>query len=48
MQTRTACQSEDDFLNDDVSDEALETAAVGEKAGAYTVSFCTSGAVCPA
>ena len=38
----------DQFLTDDISDEALEVAALAGSSAAYTVAFCTNGAVCPA
>jgi hypothetical protein len=42
--------TEEDILSFDVSDEALETAAgTGkEKAGNYTLGFCTGLSACPA
>ena len=42
--------NEDEILSFQVSDETLETAAgVGsEKAGAYTISFCSGLSTCPA
>jgi hypothetical protein len=41
--------TEEDILSFDVSDEALETAAgTGkEKAGSYTLGFCTGLSSCP-
>jgi hypothetical protein len=41
--------TEDVFLIYDVSDEALETAAgcVREKAGAFTLAFCSGFDTCP-
>jgi hypothetical protein len=42
--------NEDEILSFQVSDETLETAAgVGnEKAGSYTISFCSGLSTCPA
>jgi hypothetical protein len=48
MRTCPAYQTEDEVLNDEVSDESLEFAADSEQTGAYTISFCTSDVVCPA
>ena len=43
-------QSDETILSYDVSDEMLEAAADSsqEKAGAYTLSFCTGLSTCPA
>jgi len=41
-------QSEDEILSVEISDEALEAAALPAQAGAYTVAFCSNGNVCPA
>jgi hypothetical protein len=43
-------QTDEAILNYDVSDEALETAggASKEKAGNYTLGFCTGLSACPA
>ena len=38
----TSFDLEEEILNRDVSDEALEGAARLEIAGAYTLQFCTS------
>lgn len=38
----TSFDLEEEVLNWDVSDEALESAAGLEIAGAYTLQFCTS------
>ena len=47
--TDTATQpSDDEIVNDEVSDELLESAAAEGKLGAYTVAFCTGGYPCPA
>ena len=42
-------QREDEILNLEVSDEALEAAAgsVKEKAGAFTLAFCSGLDTCP-
>jgi hypothetical protein len=42
-------QREEDILTFDVSDEALEAAAgtVREKAGAFTLAFCSGLDTCP-
>jgi len=39
---------EEEILNYEVSDEALEAAAGTEKAGAYTIAFCSGLDTCPA
>jgi hypothetical protein len=39
---------EEEVLSYDVSDEALEAAAGREKAGSYTLGFCTGLSACPA
>jgi hypothetical protein len=39
---------EEEVLSYDVSDEALEAAAGKEKAGNYTLGFCTGLSACPA
>jgi hypothetical protein len=41
-------QIEQDILNCDVSDEALEIAAGTEYAGVYTIGDCTGLSSCPA
>ena len=43
-------QREEEILTFDVSDEALEAAAgtVKEKAGAFTLAFCSGLDTCPA
>lgn len=43
-------QTEDDILTYEVPDEALETAActMKDKAGAFTISFCSGLSTCPA
>ena len=42
-------QIHEEILSYEVSDEALETAAGGkEKAGNYTLGFCSGVSVCPA
>ena len=42
-------QIDEEILSYEVSDEALETAAGGkEKAGNYTLGFCSGVSVCPA
>ena len=43
-------QTEEEILSFDVSDEALEAAAgsVKEKAGAFTLAFCSGLDTCPA
>jgi len=41
-------QAEAETLNYEVSDEALETAAVAGNSGAYTLGFCTGLSDCPA
>jgi len=42
-------QREEEILTIDVSDEAIEAAAgtVKEKAGAFTISFCSGLDTCP-
>ncbi|MFZ0066170.1 MAG: hypothetical protein WAK90_08365 [Pseudolabrys sp.] len=37
----------EDILTDGISDEALEIAAGGERAGRYTLYFCTALDLCP-
>ena len=46
----TEMNMEEQVLNYEVSDEALEAAAgsVKEKAGAFTLSFCSGLDTCPA
>jgi hypothetical protein len=48
--TMTDMSMEEQVLNYEVSDEALEAAAgsVKEKAGAFTLSFCSGLDTCPA
>ena len=48
--TMTEMNMEEQVLNYEVSDEALEAAAgsVKEKAGAFTLSFCSGLDTCPA
>lgn len=41
-------QTEETLLSYDVADEVLEAAADQEKAGIYTISFCTGLSTCPA
>jgi hypothetical protein len=41
-------QTENELLGYEVSDESLESAASTEKAGAYTLGFCTGLSDCPA
>ena len=41
-------QAEEAVLNCEVSDEALETAAGQDKAGNYTLAYCSGLSVCPA
>ena len=43
-------QSEEEILNYNVSDEALEAAAgtMKDKAGAFTLAFCSGLDTCPA
>jgi len=41
-------RTEDELLSYEVSDESLENAASSEKAGAYTLGFCTGLSDCPA
>jgi hypothetical protein len=45
----TYIQREEEILNFEVSDEALEAAAgsVKEKAGAFTLAFCSGLDTCP-
>ena len=42
-------QTEEEILTYEVSDEALEAAGAAEKqkAGAYTLGFCTGLSACP-
>jgi hypothetical protein len=40
-------RTEEEILSFEVSDEALETAAGTEKAGIYTLGFCTGLSACP-
>jgi len=35
-------------FRNDISDEALEAAALAGSSGAYTVAFCTNNSICPA
>jgi hypothetical protein len=37
----------EDMLTDEISDEALEIAAGDERAGGYTLYFCTALDLCP-
>jgi hypothetical protein len=37
----------EDILTDEISDEALEIAAGDERAGRYTLYFCTALDLCP-
>jgi hypothetical protein len=39
---------DEEVLSYNVSDEALEAAAGKEKAGSYTLGFCTGLSACPA
>ncbi len=50
MSDNTIQQIEEEILNFEVSDAALESAAgtVKEKAGAFTLSFCSGLDTCPA
>jgi len=41
-------QAEEAILTCEVSDEALETAAGQDKAGNYTLAYCSGLSVCPA
>jgi len=41
-------QADEAILRYDVTDEVLEAAADQEKAGIYTISFCTGLSTCPA
>jgi hypothetical protein len=41
-------QADETLLSYDVSDEVLEATADQEKAGIYTISFCTGLSTCPA
>jgi len=45
--TDTTRKLEEEVLSFEVSDEALEAAAVQEKAG-YTLAYCSGLSVCPA
>ena len=47
--TNKYIQTEDEILNFEVSDEMLEAAAgsVKEKAGAFTLAFCSGLDTCP-
>jgi len=40
-------QTEEEILSFEVSDDALETAAGKDKAGHYTLGFCTGLSACP-
>jgi hypothetical protein len=48
--THTIDQTEEEILTFQVSDEALEAAAVSvkENAGAFTLAFCSGLDTCPA
>jgi hypothetical protein len=48
MNDTTIDQIEEEILNYEVSDEAIEAAAGKEKAGAFTISFCSGLDTCPA
>ena len=50
MNDTTIDQIEEDILSYDVSDEALEAAAgtVKDKAGSFTLAFCSGLDTCPA
>ena len=48
MTKTTNYETENEILNFEVSDEALESAAATGKAGAYTLGFCTGLSDCPA
>jgi len=48
MNLTTIDQTEEEILACDVSDEALETAASKDKAGAITLAFCSGLDTCPA
>lgn len=48
MTDTTIEQTEAEILSYEVSDESLETAAVGRNSGAYTLGFCTGLSDCPA
>ncbi len=50
MSDNTIQQIEEEILNFEVSDAALESAAgtVKEKAGGFTLSFCSGLDTCPA
>ena len=41
-------QAEEAILTCEVSDEALETAADQDRAGNYTLAYCSGLSVCPA
>jgi hypothetical protein len=45
--TNSLDQTEEEILNYEVSDESLETAAVGGNKAAYTMGFCTGLSACP-
>ena len=47
MTTFLATSNEEDALNYEVSDEALETVGGNEVAGNYTLAACTGLSVCP-
>jgi hypothetical protein len=49
MNERTIDQTEEEILSFEVSDEALETAAETgkDKAGNFTISFCSGISTCP-
>ena len=47
MSDITKEQAEDEILDYEISDEALENAAAGGQSGAYTMGFCTGLAACP-
>jgi len=48
MTDTTIEQTETEILSYQVSDDALETAAVAGNSGAYTLGFCTGLSDCPA
>jgi len=48
MTDTTIDQIEEETLHFEVSDEAIEAAAGKEKAGAFTISFCSGLDTCPA
>jgi hypothetical protein len=47
MTNSIADPTEDEILDGEISDEALEIAAVAGRMGAYTVALCSGQSVCP-